>query len=696
MGPTAGKKKDIWAEFEDAPETNEWDAFEDAPVDAPVSRFTEDQINANYEAPAGVRLEISGLKKPEDRLAALRKTYPDAEPHGDGNFIMTNPDNGEVMLFNREGWIPTIGDFAESAPTAAEIVGAISGGVFGGAGGAVAGSTVPVVGTTAGAVGGAMAGAGAGGAATRDLAERGINWYFGNDDTRTLGEYATDKAVDVALNAAGEGAGLAVAKGVQVAARPIHKMMAGSADDAAKTAQLAEDFAGAKIPSTTGTITQNPRTLSTEKTIAANNPRSRIAQLQDTTDEAIDGEFKRITTGLAGNTDDTLRPSTGQNVGEALRSKAKEANAALNTQRNALYGEVDQVVGPTVSAGNKNTQELLARFNGEQKVMGKSDKLNNGKMLNDAITQTKAATSDLKGMNFTQMQKMRSDIGRIAFDQTTDPYLATRYKDLYKSITDDMAETAKSAGPDALAKWKEADAFNASLYGPGSTKEALKGVSKAPDGESAYKFLVGKVNEGGTRLSKARTEIENVGGAAQWDQLTGTYIQRIGVTKAEDGAEVFSPRKFITEWNKIAPEAKDAMFAGTERAAYRSDLDRLARISDARLKASKTKGEVVDSGTRLISAAMGVGSFGTTTAYNAAKKSYMDRLLTNPEVVRWMTGIPQAQMSAGGLSQHVSYLRNMAREALRADTNNGAAFKAAVDQYLNDAGVKDDEKDQND
>jgi hypothetical protein len=653
-----------------------------------MPRFTEDQINANYEAPAGVRLEIAGLSKPEDKLAALRKQYPDAEPYGDGNFAMTNPENGEAMLFNREGWIPSVGDFAESVPTIAEIGGAIGGGIFGGAGGATAGSAVPVVGTAAGGVAGAMAGAGAGGAGARDIAERAINWGFGNEDTRTLGEYAKDKAVDVGLNAAGEGAGMAIAKGVGMAARPIHKMIAGKADDAAKATQLAEDYAGANIPSTTGTITQNQKALTREATIARDNPQSRIAQRMDETDEGISNEFFRLQNGLAAQTDSTLRPTTGQSVGDSLIGKAGEANASVNAQRNALYNEVDQIVGPTTSAGNQSTSQLLARLNSEKKGLGASAKMNHGAMLDEVAKQTKAASDDLKNMNFGQMQEMRSTIGKMAFGKETDPYLASRYKDLYKSITDDMAETAKSAGPDAHAKWKEADAFNASLYGPDSTKEALKAISKAPDGETAFKRVLSKVREGGTALSKTRQEIEAVGGAAQWDQMTATYINKIGVSKAADGAEVFSPRKFVTEWNKMAPEAKDAMFAGTGRSQYRSDLDRLARIIDARQSAMKVKGRAVDQGTRLF---LNWASAGAAPAFRAGKNSYMDRLLTNPQVVKWMTGIPQAQMTRGGLSQHISYLRNIAREAIRLDTGNGAELKSAIDAYLADAGFQEDE-----
>ncbi|MGE6781309.1 hypothetical protein ACQKGL_02165 [Ensifer adhaerens] len=662
---------------------------EDEP-EAPASKFTEDQINVNYEAPASVRMQVGALPKVEDKLTVLRKSYPDVEPYGEDNFIMTNPENGEVMLYNREGWIPSMGDFASIVPEVAEGVGALGGGVVGGVGGATAGSAVPVVGTAAGGVSGAVAGAGVGGAGARDLAERGINWFFGNEDTRTLGEYAKDKAKDVALNAAGEGAGLALVKGAQVAARPIHKMIAGKADDVAKSTQVAKDLADLGTIASVGTVSQNPVTLAREAAMARANPQGRIAQMGDRLDDTLGEEFTRITHGLAANTGNTLRPSTAQNVGESLTTKADEANKALNTQRDTLYREVDQLTGNVPSSGAKNSSALLQRLNSELKGLGKSDGLNKAPMLKQAIEQTKAVTTDLKaGMTFADAQSVRSTIGKIAFDKSADPFFASRMRDLYKAVSDDMGETAKSVGDDVFKKWREADTFNASLYGKDSPKEAVKGLTKAADGEAAYRFITGKVKEGGTRLANARKEIERVGGAAQWNQMTSTYVIRMGLNAGADGAEVFSPKKFLTEWKKIAPEAKDEMFAGTGRAQYRSDLDRLARITEARQKALGTRTTPMDHGTNLL---VGWGSAGLVPAAKAAKNSYMDRLLTNPNVVRWMTGIPQAQMARGGLGEHISVLRNIGREAFKANTPDAQELNNAINQYLNDYGPKDDEK----
>lgn len=657
--------------------------------EAPVSRFTEDQINVNYEAPAGVRFEVGALVKPEDRLRAVRKHYPDAEPYGNGNFIMTHPENGEVMLYNQEGnWIPSAGDIASIVPEAAEVVGAGVGGIFGGAGGATLGTSVPGVGTVAGGVTGAIAGAGTGGAAAKDLAERGINWLYGNEDTRTLGEYAKDKAVDVAMSAAGEGAGMVAAKGVKAVAAPIKARWAGTAKDADAAKQLAQDFADEGIKPTAGTITQNPKTLRTEASIVARNPHSRVAETQDAIDRELAARFDKTVQAVGANTDPAARIGTTQSAGENLISKANEANAALNQQRDTLYSQLDNMVGSTPSASGSNTSALLAKMNAEKKAFGDSAKINKGPLIDDAIRQAKAAAGDLKkGMSFRDAQEMRSAIGKLAFDKNTDPYLAGRFKQLYTAVSEDMAATAKGAGDDVFRAWKEADSFNASLYGKDSPKEAVKGLTKAVDPEAAFKFLTQKVNQGGTRLKAAREQIERVGGASSWDETVGVYMNRIGTHPNAAGENVFSPGRFLQEWKKIAPEAKDELFAGS-RKAYRTDLDRLARMVEARTAASKVKGRVGSEADNLLTQAFRT----VTTPVGTAKRAYMDRLLTDSRVVKWMTGIPQAQMTRGGIRDHVSWLRQFGREGLRAGTADGEALDDAINQYLVDSGVEEQEK----
>ncbi|TWF46330.1 hypothetical protein [Neorhizobium alkalisoli] len=55
-------------------------------------------LDTSADAPNYIRLQVGALDKPEDRLAALRKTYPDAKPYGEDNFIYTDEKRkGEAL-----------------------------------------------------------------------------------------------------------------------------------------------------------------------------------------------------------------------------------------------------------------------------------------------------------------------------------------------------------------------------------------------------------------------------------------------------------------------------------------------------------------------------------------------------------------------------------------------------------------------
>lgn len=60
-------------------------------------------IDQDTGAPAFVRAQVGGSPT-EDRLANIRRFYPDAAPYDDDNFIYTNPDTGRLTLYNPPGF----------------------------------------------------------------------------------------------------------------------------------------------------------------------------------------------------------------------------------------------------------------------------------------------------------------------------------------------------------------------------------------------------------------------------------------------------------------------------------------------------------------------------------------------------------------------------------------------------------------
>ena len=69
----------------------------------------------------------------DDKLAALRGFYPDAEPFGEENFIFTNSDTGKITLFNPPGF--QVKDIARYGRPASIVVGSTLAGIAGGTSG---------------------------------------------------------------------------------------------------------------------------------------------------------------------------------------------------------------------------------------------------------------------------------------------------------------------------------------------------------------------------------------------------------------------------------------------------------------------------------------------------------------------------------------------------------------------------------
>jgi hypothetical protein len=175
-------------------------------------------IDTQSGGAAGARAQVAAAQNANDKLATIKKFYPDALPvevldpkngaarFGRGNFVFTNPETGTLTLFDEDvrlfGMpIPTLGDFADAGPEIAEAVGGITGGIIG-AGAAATLASPTVLGSIPAATAGFVAGEGFGSAAARE-AYIGILDYFGEtEDNRTGTERLADFSTTAAINAA--------------------------------------------------------------------------------------------------------------------------------------------------------------------------------------------------------------------------------------------------------------------------------------------------------------------------------------------------------------------------------------------------------------------------------------------------------------------------------------------------------------
>ncbi len=106
--------------------------------------------------------------------------------------------------------------------------------------------------------------------------------------------------------------------------------------------------------------------------------------------------------------------------------------------------------------------------------------------------------------------------------------------------------------------------------------ELLEGVIQSPQAERAFNAALSGSREGPTLLRALKKSIPK----EQWGDFTSAMLSKMGQAApgAQDAAgELFSPRTFLTNFNRLAPEAKGVLFGGAS--SLRRNIERLARIT---------------------------------------------------------------------------------------------------------------------
>ncbi|MGE4251690.1 MAG: hypothetical protein AB7F09_20070 [Parvibaculaceae bacterium] len=100
---------------------------------------------------------------------------------------------------------------------------------------------------------------------------------------------------------------------------------------------------------------------------------------------------------------------------------------------------------------------------------------------------------------------------------------------------------------------------------------------------AAFSYAMSGSREGGSRLFQRRRNFQ----PEEWDVVAATVLDRLGSTQggrrgivdpAQEMVQDFSLNTFLTNWNKLAPEAKNALFGGKRYAEIRPELDLLVRV----------------------------------------------------------------------------------------------------------------------
>tara|TARA_R100000655_G_scaffold34627_1_gene67363 strand:- start:404 stop:2812 length:2409 start_codon:yes stop_codon:yes gene_type:complete len=658
-----------------------------------INKIAQERLLASIDtktgAPANVRASVSAAQSQDDRLATLRNFYPDAVPvqaidpengvakFGFGNFVYTNPETGQLTLFDEDLRlfgvpVPGLRDFVDVGPEIAETAGAI--------GGAIGGATIGAPAGPGGIAAGVVVGEGLGSAAARE-AYIGILDFFGEtEDNRSGADRLFDFGTTTAINAVGGPVVNKVVQGVKyVAGQPIRYAMGGMSKDSA-TALKNMEIVGITEPSA-GMVTANPTINLMEQALAAAPTSTKI--MHENAAQVINqmDNFSRELAEKYGGV------RTTSEAAEELMDGARKARVRYDNKVDSLYREVDEFMPNNLVSEAEGTVEFINKY------LAQSTTATGADTVNPALRMAEKVVKDAKDgvLTYNQLKSFRSSLmHNLRSAQAAGAKLdapGQKIKELVGYVTKDIdALVARSDNPMALEKYKAANAFVKANTGKAGGLTYLdnvinKGAARTTD---ALNYVLRGAKDGGEDLLKLRQMMN----PDEYNVISGYMLGRMGLptpgmagvaelgeSAIKEGSEYiaeqgFSPRTFITNWNRLSKEAKEALFKNTEHADLVPELDALVTTID---RIGKSADQMANpSGTARVMGALGifgigaadvglgsvVGSEGFEYGLSALVAPYMSaNLLTNKQFVGWLTeGVEKAAYDPQSWGQHVRRL----------------------------------------
>lgn len=530
-------------------------------------------LDTETGAPMKVRLAVALAKTPEDRLATIRKFYPDARVRLTGGWsvqdgiskyiqpeeivIFKDPKTGRKTSFNP---LRPVGQGADAGmldyvrPVARTAASAIAGIGAAGAGPVASGA------------------AAVGASQVTDAALNALGEQLGTVDERTIGQRITDRVIDAGI----EGAGTAVgglafptaaqgAKASYNAARKLYYEAGGVGKPDILSDLAAEGIStrgAAPLVTDSKTIQGTFHALSKYPGAA-----TKIRNAVNETYQGISDFFER-TAGKFGTIEE--RSMAGESIQSGINSWVKRTKIIQHGHEELLTKEI----GSKTPVLMTNTSKLLREGMGDLENTPDTA----GMMFPSEYIRLKNDISGNGGMlDWDFVRRFRSRIGEkgssgkiVGTDMTEGDY-----DRLYGALTQDMQAAAKQKGPAAEAAFERTQTFWRQRQ---ETAGKIKTILNQPFAQDAFASAVQGSDKGAEKL----IEIKRLVSPDQWRDVVSVMLREMASETGGGGTGVeklFSPRRFITNWRNTPDSVKNVFYG--QVTPERQALDRLARISSA-------------------------------------------------------------------------------------------------------------------
>lgn len=328
-------------------------------------------------------------------------------------------------------------------------------------------------------------------------------------------------------------------------------------------------------------------------------------------------------------------------AGDVLQSGLR----AFVSKFKARSGELFDEVGKKIPAGTKvQAPNFVQVVDDLKSVFAENPEL--AKRVGVTNWDTVADELRANGLPWDALKQFRTEIGQAKAAGGSTVLSDTskaRLDRIYAALTNDMEAAAKASGKDAYQAWTRANTYYRS--GAKRIERSLDKTITAQSPERAFEAFsaLTKADRSTADITRMR-QIKASMSRDDWNDVSASIIDRLGQAKpgaqGADGA-TFSPGTFLTEWNKLSPEAKRLLLPDD----IRVEMEKLARVSES-VKGANAERNFSNTGTAAGLIATGAGG------------------VTNLPAT--LTALAAANISARGLT-NVSFLRAL-NKAQRGDT----------------------------
>lgn len=300
-----------------------------------------------------------------------------------------------------------------------------------------------------------------------------------------------------------------------------------------------------------------------------------------------------------------------------------------------------------------------------------------------------ARPPDIPTLPYSAVKQLRTEVGtELSNNPLVSDVPRSQWKQLYGGLSEDMRAAAAAAGPEATQAFNRANVYTQRGLG---RMEDLQSLANRPTPESAYGAV-------GSSLKSGSTVYDRLRGALTPDarkQVVATVIDELGTaTPGQQNAagDVWSPRTFLTNYNKIDDNARSSLFKripGGE--TMKDDLAKIAKTTEMLSDSSKIWSNPSGTSQALVArgalGTIGAGVLGglfyapliapaaTAAGGLLAANQVSQRLLLNPKFVNWLAKAPSVKTQDEATAYSLRLLNN-------AKMTNDPQFKQDVQQYL--------------